>query len=496
MREKESFKRIVQLSLSAVCLIGQILVYRYLWYYYLSYEVLLEFWNKGHILVVLIYAALLFAFAKMYGGMKIGYYRNSEIIFSQLFATIMVNIITYFQDSLMMLRLARVQYFLIITLVDALIIVIWNFVASHIYRGIFSARQMLLIHGDRPYEDIVNKFHSRRDKYEICKSISYRVGYDAIFAEILERYDAVVIWDIPVDVRNKILKYCYGHSIRVYIMPKITDVILKGADQLNLFDTPILLTREYNLSIEQRFTKRCIDIICSLLLIIISSPLMLLTALLVKLYDGGPVLYKQTRCTLGGKEFKIMKFRSMQVDAEEDGVARLASKNDSRITPIGKFIRVCRLDELPQLFNILAGDMSFIGPRPERPEIIEQYLEIMPEFRFRTKVKAGLAGYAQVYGKYNTTPYDKLKLDLYYIENYSIWMDIKLMFLTLKILLTPDSTEGIEATQITAMKQSNQELLEKRERLDREARERIEKEHAERAAREAEILAKQQGKNT
>jgi lipopolysaccharide/colanic/teichoic acid biosynthesis glycosyltransferase len=207
---------------------------------------------------------------------------------------------------------------------------------------------------------------------------------------------------------------------------------------------------------------------------------MVLTALLVKLYDGGPVLYKQTRVTENNREFTIMKFRSMRVDAEKDGVARLASKGDSRITPIGKFIRKVRLDELPQLFNILVGDMTFIGPRPERPEIIKQYMEMMPEFAFRTKVKAGLAGYAQVYGKYNTTPYDKLKLDLYYIENYSFWLDVQLALLTLKILLTPDSTEGIESSQITAMRESNEQLKIKKEKLDREARERIEKEQKER----------------
>ena len=179
---------------------------------------------------------------------------------------------------------------------------------------------------------------------------------------------------------------------------------------------------------------------------------MIITAIVVKLYDGGPVLYKQIRCTRDMKEFKILKFRSMRIDAEKDGVARLASKGDSRITPIGKFIRAVRIDELPQLINIIKGDMSFIGPRPERPEIIAQYLETMPEFIFRTRVRAGLAGYAQVYGKYNTTPYDKLKLDLFYINNYSIWLDLRLMLLTLKILLTPDSTEGVEAEQITAEK--------------------------------------------
>ncbi len=179
---------------------------------------------------------------------------------------------------------------------------------------------------------------------------------------------------------------------------------------------------------------------------------MLLTAIAVKACDGGPVLYKQIRCTRGARKFTIYKFRSMRIDAEKDGVARLASKGDSRITPVGKFIRKVRLDELPQLFNILKGDMSFIGPRPERPEIIEQYLEIMPEFAYRMKVKAGLAGFAQVYGKYNTTPYDKLKLDLIYIEKYSIMLDLKLMLLTLKVLFWPDSTEGVEKDQITALK--------------------------------------------
>ncbi len=141
----------------------------------------------------------------------------------------------------------------------------------------------------------------------------------------------------------------------------------------------------------------------------------------------------------------------MRVDAEKDGVACLAKKNDDRITPIGKFIRRVRLDELPQLFNILKGEMSFIGPRPERPEIIKQYMEVMPEFAYRMKVKAGLAGYAQVYGKYNTTPYDKLKLDLCYIEHYSVWLDLKLMLLTLKVLFTPDATEGVKEEQVTAM---------------------------------------------
>lgn len=494
MWEKEAFKRMARLSLSGICLLGQIAIYvRFLYdFYFEPIKQNLRFFEKGEALFIAIYLILIFFFSSMYGGMRIGYLKNGEVIFSQIFATLLVDAVTYGQISIMITALYPAAVYLHMVVLQIAWIVIWINMANFVYQHIFSPRQMLLIHGDRPYDDIVAKFGTRKDKYDVCKCISYRVGYDAIFMEILELYDAIVIWDIPVDVRNKILKFCYGHSIRVYIMPKITDVILKGAEQLSLFDTPILFTREYKMTVDQLFIKRLIDITCSAILIVVTFPLMCLTALAVKLYDGGPILYKQVRCTLGGREFKIMKFRSMSVDAEKDGKARLASKNDTRITPIGKFIRACRLDELPQLFNILKGEMSFIGPRPERPEIIEQYMELMPEFKFRMRVKAGLAGYAQVYGKYNTTPYDKLKLDLYYIENYSVWMDIKLMFLTLKILLMPDSTEGIESTQITAMKQSNEELLAKRAKLDQEARERIEQEHKERAIREAEVLERQQ----
>ena len=496
MQEKESFKRLVRLMLSGVCLAGQVFIYvRFLYLYFFEpIKQNLRFFEKGEALFIAIYVVLIFFFSNMYGGMRIGYLKNGEVIFSQIFATLLANIVTYGQVSIMITALFPVRPFVHMAAIQVAWAVVWINIANFIYQHIFEPRRMLLIHGDRAYDDIVAKFGTRRDKYDIAKCLSYRVGYDELFLEVLEPYDAVVIWDIPVDVRNKILKFCYGHSIRVYIMPKITDVILKGAEQLSLFDTPILFTREYKMSIDQRFWKRFIDIACSIILIVVTFPLMILTALAVKLYDGGPVLYKQVRCTQDGKRFKIMKFRSMGVDAEKDGRARLASKNDARVTPVGKFIRVCRLDELPQLFNILKGEMSFIGPRPERPEIIEQYMEIMPEFKFRMRVKAGLAGYAQVYGKYNTTPYDKLKLDLYYIENYSVWMDIKLMFLTLKVLLMPDSTEGIESTQITAMKQSNAELLEKRAKLDAEARERVERAHRERAAHEAEVLERQQKK--
>ncbi len=456
MKRIDSLKRLIILQLSFIGLLFQTAIYAYFWleeyYSFLRYQRNFKFYFKGHVLIILIYFVLLLFFSSTYGGLKIGYLKAVDVFFSEFFSLLFVNVISYFQISLMANWLVKLSPIVKTMLIQTVFSIVWVYVCNACYYKVFPPREILIIHGERPIDDIVAKFESRKDKYKIAKCMNISEGIESIQKEILERYGAVVLWDISVRDRNDLLKYCYSKSIRVYMMPKISDVLVKGADQLHLFDTPIYLTREYSLRIEQRVAKRLIDLICSILLLLIASPFMLITAIAIKAYDGGPVLYKQIRCTRDRKEFHILKFRSMKVDAEKDGVARLAAKNDSRITPVGKFIRAARIDELPQLFNILKGEMSFIGPRPERPEIIDKYMEDMPEFAFRMKVKAGLAGYAQVYGKYNTTPYDKLKLDLTYIEQYSVWLDLKLMLLTLKILIKPESTEGVEDTQTTALK--------------------------------------------
>ena len=456
MKRIESLKRLIILQLSFVGLILQTGVYAYFWmtayYPFLHIHRRLNFFFKGHVLMFLVYFVLLFFFASTYGGLKIGYLKPVDVYFSQFFSLIAVNVLSYIQISLMANWLVEVRPIAETMLIQIVLSAVWVYICNMFYHKAFPPREILLVHGERPIDSIVAKFNSRKDKYRINRCIDIADGIEKIKAEITAGYGAVVLWDMPIQVRNELLKYCYSKSVRVYMMPKVSDVLVKGSDQLHLFDTPILLTREYALKIEQRLIKRLFDLFCAIVLLVIASPFMLITAIIIKLYDGGPVLYKQIRCTRDAREFYILKFRSMRVDAEKDGVARLAAKNDSRITPIGKVIRAVRIDELPQLFNILKGDMSFIGPRPERPEIIAQYVEEMPEFVFRMKVKAGLAGYAHVYGKYNTTPYDKLKLDLTYIENYSIWLDLKLMLLTLKILFKPESTEGVDGDQITANK--------------------------------------------
>ncbi len=456
MGRLEAAKRAVILQMSLVGLVVQTLMYIFVWQR--VYNDIMQngmwrsFHRRGFWLLAAVYFILLLFFTATYGGLKVGFLKPMDVFFSQVLSLICANVVSYFQISLLSLGLVTAGPLILMMLAQIVMSAVWTFISNKLYKRFFPPKNLLFISGDRPIEGILNKFDSRRDKYNIEHCVSESAGREALEQEILSGYDGIVLWDINTEIRNKLLKFCYSRGIRVYMMPKIPDIMIQGSAQLNLFDTPILLTREYAMTIEQRFLKRFIDVICSLILLIMASPFMIVTAIVIKAYDGGPVLYKQVRCTRDMREFQILKFRSMRTDAEKDGVARLASKNDSRITPIGKFIRKVRIDELPQLFNILKGEMSFIGPRPERPEIIRQYQEDMPEFMFRTKVKAGLAGYAQVYGKYNTTPYDKLKLDLFYIENYSVWLDLKLMLLTIKILFQPDSTEGVDENQTTAIK--------------------------------------------
>lgn len=452
----EAAKRAIILQMSLVGLVFQTVLYVYVWQQVYNDIMQSSMWRsfhrKGFWLLAAVYFLLLLFFTATYGGLRIGYLKPMDVFFSQVISLFFTNVVSYFQISLLSLELVTPYPLLLMMLAEIAIAGVWTFISDRLYKQFFPPKRLLFISGERPVDDILRKFETRKDKYHILKCVYESEGRRSIEAEILKHYDGVVLWDMNTALRNKLLKFCYSKGVRVYIMPKIPDIMVQGSEKLNLFDTPILLIREYAMTIEQRFVKRAIDVICALLLIVVTSPIMLITAIAIKLYDGGTVMYKQIRCTRDMREFKILKFRSMRSDAEKDGVARLASKNDSRITPVGKVIRKIRIDELPQLFNILNGDMSFIGPRPERPEIIRQYQEEMPEFTFRTKVKAGLAGYAQVYGKYNTTPYDKLKLDLFYIENYSVWLDLKLMLLTLKILFKPESTEGVDENQTTAIR--------------------------------------------
>lgn len=442
------WKRALVFFSSLVILAALSVVFWYVWDTFYSGTMLLPFYRKGHWLMIAVYAMLLFAFTRVYGGYRVGYFQVSEVIYSQLLALLFTNLITYLQISLIGRYFMWVVPMLVMTAAQISLVVLWSYGANFVYYHFFPPRRMVLVYGSHSATRLVYKMSKRSDKYLICSAISTEQAFEAIIAKISE-YSGVVLCDVKSTLRNRIIKYCYEQSIRVYITPKLSDIIIGGADKIHLFDTPLFLCRNQGLSLDQRFAKRAMDLVLSSVALVLLSPLMLLAALSIWLYDRGPVFFKQKRLTLNGKVFEVYKFRSMIVNAEEDGVARLASQHDNRITPIGKIIRKVRLDELPQIINVFKGEMSIVGPRPERPELAKEYKESMPEFDFRLKVKAGLTGYAQILGKYNTIPYDKLKMDLIYIENYSMLMDLKIILMTLKVLLIPDSTEGIADGSIT-----------------------------------------------
>ena len=388
-----------------------------------------------------IYIVMLIFMGRVFGGLSVGIRKNTEVVFSHFFTLLFVDFSFYVLLVLLSLKFPDPSQLLLGALIQYAVACAIISILGNLYRRLFKPYELLIIYGNESVNDFMSKLDTRRDRFHIRDAISSSGSEEDLRAAI-DANNTVMLVDIPAEKRNKIFKYCYENSKRLYVMPKISDIILNGATPINMFDTPLLFTDANPFEYEERVIKRAWDILFSLFLIILLSPIMLITAAAIKISDGGPVFYRQVRCTKNGRRFNILKFRSMIVDAEKAGKAMLATENDPRITKVGRIIRKCRIDELPQLINVLVGDMSFVGPRPERPEFIEKYMEEMPEFSYRMKIRAGITGYAQLYGKYNTKPYDKLKFDLYYMEQFSIGLDIKLMILTIKILFMKESTEG------------------------------------------------------
>lgn len=375
-----------------------------------------------------------------------GYLKSGNLICSQTLSLVFLNLITYVQISLLDKKFHSPQILLGMTVVQILAASAATGIFQRLYRTLFPPRRLLMVYGKRPAFHLMEKIRSREDKYYLEKAVPMELGTDAIIREA-EKYDALIIGDIPAHFRNELLKRCFEADIRTYTVPKLSDILLRSSQELDLFDSPLLLSRNEGMTGLQKFLKRGLDLLVSGAGLALLSPFFLAVGAAIRLTDGGPVFYQQTRLTKGGAEFQIYKFRTMVQDAEKESGARLASDHDDRILPVGRFLRSTRLDELPQLLNIWKGEMSLVGPRPERPELASEIEREIPEFRQRLKVKAGLTGYAQVYGKYNTTSYDKLKLDLYYIRKYSFWLDLKLILMTPKVMLLKESTEGVKADE-------------------------------------------------
>ncbi len=435
--DTKGFVRVAETLLEVLILT---LLYYYIWQkgYNLAY-----FAYKGKYVLMGVYAVLVYVFFQNSECTMFGHLSRIDLILGQVIALFLVNAITYCQLCLIGNSVLSPVPIIVLYGIEILISVVLVNVYAGLYHKLYAPHNMLLIYGHKRGIGLKIKMDARRDKYHISKLISVEEGLEAICREI-PKYDAVILTDVPAQLRNDILKFCYRYRVRTYVAPKLTDIMLRGAKNNTLFDTPLMLVKGTGLTPVQRIAKRLMDLVLCGIAMIPAAPIMLIVAAAIKLEDGGPVFYKQKRMTRFGREFDILKFRSMIVDAEKYAGAVLATGDDPRITKVGKVIRATRLDELPQLLNILKGDMSIVGPRPERKVIADEYCKEIPEFAYRLKVKGGLTGYAQIYGKYNTSAYDKLRLDLTYIENYSLLLDIKLIILTLRIIFSKDSTEGID----------------------------------------------------
>lgn len=439
--------------LASLLVIGiQTANFAYVWFTRYNFKNVIgsTYWRRGHWALILLYAFIVFVMSQLFGALKVGYLRVLDVIISQILSVLCANFVAYLQLALIgrWKFLRHVGPMLALTGANLCVVILWVVVMRWIYVVIYPPKQTILIYDKSDPDRLLKNLSSRKDKYIIKEAIYLGSGMEYIRGRILSA-ESVILGDMPAHERNLLVKYCFEKNIRCYCSPKISDIMLTSAEKVHMFDTPLYLLRNRGLTVEQQFFKRLFDVVFSLLGLIVLSPVFAVIALLIYAYDRGPVLYTQERLTQNGRIFHVYKFRSMRVDSEAAG-ARLAMKGDDRITPVGRVLRNIHFDELPQLWNILIGDMSIVGPRPERPEIAAEYEKKIPEFSYRLKVKAGLTGYAQVYGKYNTTPYDKLKLDLTYIENYSLGLDLKLIATTVKILFQKENTEGVEQWQTTA----------------------------------------------
>lgn len=430
----------------------------------------------GGIVSCLIYGIIYLFLCHLYKSFRIASMQIGETVFSQVLCFGMADLVLYVECCLIHNHFVNLVPGVLTVLLQiagsiGLVVATKRYMLGHLPR-----QSTIIIYGKEVSKQEIQEFKNRLlNKYahlfDVQKMISEReISFG--MEETISKVSTVLLYEVSHRARKKLMKYTIAQKKNMYFTPSIEDITLQGCTEKHLLDTP-LLKYDYVYVTPSEYTgKRLFDIVLSLVLLILTSPFMLLTAIAVKLEDGGPIFFKQKRCTKNEREFEIIKFRSMVVDAEKNG-AVLCAKNDNRITKVGNLIRKTRLDELPQLINILKGDMSFVGPRPERKEFIEEFTKELPEFKYRMRVKGGLTGYAQIYGKYNTSAYDKLRLDLTYIENQSFILDLKMIMLTLKIMFIPESTEGFGAEKSVEMREkvkNNRVFLEERVQAKKAAR--------------------------
>ncbi len=408
--------------------------------------------NRTFATTMLTFWAMTFAMHAVYGGYDVGRKKSKPVISAMIAGTIITDLVTYLQLQIMnvngnnnaRLTLFGIDllYLLLCMVIQILIIILFVRVGNDLYFYLNPPRSCLIVLGSPSQEeDIRNKIGRYKLQWRVDDAVMYNVPD---LEERIDKADIVFLAQVPEGAKFALLKMCYEERKDVMCKAQLEDIMLCNARPA-VVDDAAFLEMEYNkISVLQRFIKRIGDILFSCIALLLLSPLMAVIAILIRTEDGGPVIFRQSRLTANGKAFTIRKFRTMTPHEPEEETQVSSTENDPRITRIGSFLRKYRLDELPQFYNILIGDMSLVGPRPEMMANVNRYKMQLPAFVYREKMKAGLTGYAQIEGRYNTSAEDKLMLDMMYIESFSIWLDVKLILRTFTLLMKTDSTQGFK----------------------------------------------------
>ncbi len=393
------------------------------------------------------FVIMLLLLTYIYGKYDAGRRKWGQVALSVSITLIITDLVTYLELSIMKtneannttFRLENIGILFLVFIIQILIIILMSLAGEGFYFWIHPKEHCLIVTADtNEAKRVALALGSFEKRYEVCGIVSYE---SADLENRMVENDTIVLYELPVEARTKIIDFCYQNLKNIYFNPHIADILEQNSHQVIMDDISLFSTRYHMITFEERLVKRFMDTFISLLALIITSPILLISAIAIKKQDGGAVFFRQKRATVHGKVFEIIKFRTMRENVENFS----STTDDDRITKVGRILRKYRIDELPQFVNILKGDMSLVGPRPEMLENVEDYEKDLPEFRYRLRMKAGLTGLAQIYGKYNTTSRDKLMLDLMYIENYSLIRDVQLLFQTILVLFrAEDSTRAFD----------------------------------------------------
>lgn len=329
-------------------------------------------------------------------------------------------------------------------IVSTIILFLWRMLVFKLYEKIDGTKKVMVVGTEDSSRKAIHNFeHSKNKRHSITKAV---IGnYYENIKKHMDEVDIVYLADrIDDEEKRRIYELLIRNDKKLFLNTNFENLVLVNPNIMSIEDESVIEASNFRITPENDLVKRVIDFIISLILLLVSSPIMLIAAILVKTTSKGPVFYKQTRITKDQKEFDILKFRTMGATAEKESGPVLATANDTRVTKVGKYFRALRIDELPQMINVLKGEMALVGPRPERPFFVDQFNEQNPYYYLRHNVRAGITGYAQVYGKYATDYNSKLNFDLLYIKKYSLFMDMKIMLQTIKILFDKVSSQGLE----------------------------------------------------